>query len=416
MHIAHLKLTNFRNYRHLDLDLPARKIVLEGDNAQGKTNLLEALFFLATTRSPRASNERELIGWGGGDEFFPGARVAARVERAGGPLQLEIVLRAERLPRLAGAAGNNGDAASDDYLASLVTGARKQVRVNGVPRRAADVVGQMKVVMFSAPDIELVAGPPALRRRYLDVSLSQIDNRYLRSLQRYQRVLQQRNHLLRRIQGGEARPEELAFWDQEIVQHGSYITLQRCDLLSSLGPLAREIHRGVTAGQEDLNVRYHPNLHQGWRDAPARAEALSDAFRKDLSKSLGREIAQGMSLVGPHRDDLQFLVKGVDMAMYGSRGQQRAIVESLKLAEAQLMAERTGEAPVLILDDVLSELDSLRQQQLLQAIDPYPQVLITTTGPELIPQDFLSQAIRYRVKSGTVSPVVGRSETLNSDP
>lgn len=409
MHVACLKLSNFRNYRCLELDLPARKMVFEGDNAQGKTNLLEAIFFLATTRSPRAANERELVGWGGGDEFFPGAQLCARVQRDDGELRIEIILRGERSPRQAAASRlpDNGGAAEDDCSAASVTSARKLVRLNGVPRRVTDVVGQMKVVMFSAPDIDLVSGAPSLRRRYMDITLSQIDGRYLRSLQRYQRVLQQRNHLLRRLGEGQAKHEELAFWDNELVQHGSYITLKRCEFVSSLNPLARDVHRRLTSGKEELDIGYVPNVGLQWRSASDAFQALGDAFREGLARLLGREIAQGASLVGPHRDDLQFLAGGIDMGVYGSRGQQRAIVQSLKLAEATLITQQSGEAPVLMLDDVLSELDIRRQRQLLEAVEAYPQVLITTTGAELIPPDFLSRCARFRVKEGTITPVEG---------
>lgn len=407
MHIAHLKLTNFRNYPHLDIDLPASKIILEGDNAQGKTNFLEAIFFLATTRSPRASNERELIGWGGGDEFFPGAQLTARVQRADGILHLEIILSAERPVSQEPSASNHVQAGVEDYLSSGVAAIKKRVRLNGLPRRAADVVGQVKVVMFSAPDIDLVAGAPSLRRRYLDITLCQIDNRYLRSLQRYQKIVLQRNHLLRRIGEGKAQIQELAFWDRELVEYGTYIILRRYELLTSLNPLAREIHCNLTAGCENLEIKYLPSVEGEWLKAAAQSLVLGRNFQDNLTVKQGREIAQGVSLVGPHRDDLQFIASGVDMGVFGSRGQQRAIVQSLKLAEASLIMDRVGEAPILILDDVLSELDSHRQQQLLQAIDPYPQVFITTTGPEFIPVSFLKRSVRFRVKQGAIYPLEG---------
>lgn len=415
MYIAHLKLINFRNYHHLDLELPARKIVIEGDNAQGKTNLLEAIFFLATTRSHRASNERELIGWGGGDEFFPGAQLTARVHKADGEIQLEIILRAERAATQTRNFNRQpASGGAEDYFPSGVASVRKLLRLNGLPRRAADVVGQMNVVMFSAPDIELVAGAPALRRRYLDITLSQLDNRYLRSLQRYQRVIVQRNHLLRRLGEGLAQPQELAFWDKEVVEHGSYITLRRHELISALNSLAQEIHLGLTSGYERLEIKYLPNVARGGSGVLADLSALSaadptlalsQAFHQDLAKARGREIAQGISLVGPHRDDLQFLVNRVDMGVYGSRGQQRAIIQSLKLAEAQLIVDKTDESPVLLLDDVLSELDRQRQEKLLQAIASYSQVIVTTTEPENIPRDFVNQSARFHVREGAIYPV-----------
>ncbi|MDO8635988.1 MAG: DNA replication/repair protein RecF [Dehalococcoidia bacterium] len=407
MHIAHLKLTNFRNYPHLDIGLPARKIVIEGDNAQGKTNFLEAIFFLATTRSHRASNERELIGWGGGDEFFPGAQLCARVQRADSEIQLEIILSAERSLTQAPDPGAHFQTGVDDYLSSDITTVKKKVRLNGLPRRAVDVVGQVKVVMFSAPDIDLVDGAPSLRRRYLDITLCQINNRYLRSLQRYQKIVLQRNHLLRRIGEGKAKIHELDFWDRELIEYGGYIVLQRYELLETLNPLAREIHCNLTSGCEELSITYLPSVSGEWPEATDRDMMLSQSFQRNLAAKRDREIAQGISLVGPHRDDLQFIANRVDLGVYGSRGQQRAVVQSLKLAEASLIVDKTGEAPILILDDVLSELDGHRQLQLLQAVEPYPQVFITTTGADLISKDFLTRSVRFRVKQGIVSPLEG---------
>lgn len=350
--------------------MPPGIIILQGANAQGKTNLLEAIYLLATGRSLRAVSDKELIHWGGS-----GARLAAQVNGKTQPLRLEVVLREDAEP----------------------SGVKKLVRINGVPRRAWDIVGQLFAVMFTAQDIDLVAGPPALRRRYMDIACSQVDFRYRRALQVYQKVLLQRNHLLRRICGGEARPAELAFWDTELVAQGSYLMEKRRELVDALSALTADIHREL-AREEGLEIVYLPSLKA---EAPAQG-TLAQTFSKALLEGRGREVEAGMTLVGPHRDDLGFRAGGVDMAIYGSRGQQRTVIQSLKLAEAHLVQQWVGETPIMLLDDVLSELDEQRRNDLLESISFCEQVFITATDLGLFPAGFLGRAARLQVRSGGV--------------
>ncbi|MCL0072743.1 DNA replication/repair protein RecF [Dehalococcoidia bacterium] len=377
MYLQHLSLTNFRNYIRLELDLPPHVSVFQGGNAQGKSNLLESICFLATTRFSRAVAERELINWDVMAERLPFVRLSANIQKGERATLLEIVLR----PR--SAAHHEGRA--------VVGPIQKYIRVNGVSRRPADLIGQLNMVMFSPRDIDLIGGEPALRRRYLDITNSQVDPQYVRALQRYNKVLSQRNHLLRQIAAGQSRPDELLFWDQELVKAGAYIVLQRQRTIGELNDLANPIHDQLSGGREKLTLQYRPSID---KKEPGGLPEVEQAFTR----------ARGLSLIGPHRDDVGFLVNEIDMGTYGSRGQQRTTALSLKLSEARFMLTQTGESPVLLLDDVLSELDPRRRRHLLGAISNYRQVLITTTDLDRFPSEFLARAEKFRVADGRVEP------------
>ncbi len=395
MRCTHLSLVNFRNYLRLELDLEAGVTVLVGDNAQGKSNLLEALFVLATTKSFRASAERELINWGALAESPAYARIGARVERASGPLRLEILIREDE---------RRFDPLSPQEAMATVT---KRIKVNGVQRRAIDTLGLVNVVLFSPQDIDLVQGSPQVRRRYLDVTIAQTDRRYCRALAHYNKVLLQRNHLLRQIRERHARADQLFVWDQELVRTGAFITWQRWRAVNALHRLAHAIHRDLADQQELLAVHYRASiaLPTPWPEGPAEAvvSALATRFQEQLERARDRELAQGVSLVGPHRDDLAFTVDGRPLNLYGSRGQQRTVALAMKLAEAAYMREQTGEPPILLLDDLMSELDETRRRRVLAALAPDQQVILTTTDLEALTPDFLAAATVLRVTRGLVS-------------
>ncbi|MDP2953547.1 MAG: DNA replication and repair protein RecF, partial [Chloroflexota bacterium] len=270
-------MTNFRNYRSLELDLPPQVTIFQGDNAQGKSNLLEAVYLLATSRSHRTASEKELIHWEAAREGWPFSRLRAEVQGARGGLKIEIAFQAQ--PRV--------EAEAETPALRLT----KRLWINGLPRRASELVGQVKVVLFSSLDIELVAGSPALRRRFLDGTSCQVDARYLRALQRYQRVLLQRNHLLRLIQEDKAVADQLSFWDDELTAVGSYITFQRQRLVADLKGRARRLHRELTGGDEELEVSYLCSLGKEF----AREEEAQVTFREALAARRRREIALGMT-------------------------------------------------------------------------------------------------------------------------
>jgi len=398
--ITHLSLTKFRNYVSLELDLPPHIMVLQGDNAQGKSNLLEAIYILATSRSPRTYSDRELINWDALSEEIPTCRIAAGVQKAGSNLKLEVALSAKAAT----------SPPSEDFFfrwqpSTKGTPVQKRIRINGVVRHPADLIGQLNVVTFSVYDIDLVGGEPALRRRYLDITNSQIDHKYLRCLQRYNRVLWQRNQLLRLIAENKANPDELAFWDQQLVETGAYLIVQREHTVAALDRLAQGIHDELSGGQGKLNLFYFRSIDKQRGREDSQIKETAEVYTKALQAAREKEIAQGMSLVGPHRDDLRFFVDEVDAGIYASRGQQRTVALSLKLAESKFILSATKEHPILLLDDVLSELDARRRHHLLSSAANYQQVLITTTDLDRFEQNFLMQASLFRVAQGCIEPL-----------
>jgi DNA replication and repair protein RecF len=258
--------------------------------------------------------------------------------------------------------------------------------------------------------MEVIDGPPSLRRRYLDITISQVDGGYLRALQRYAKVVLQRNHLLKRVQEGSARREELAFWSQELVREGSYIIRARALTVASLAPLAVAAHAALSEGQEELTLVYQPQLGgavDGFQAATLSQSELAAAFAKVMGQWSEREIGAGASLLGPHRDDLLFHLNGISAATFASRAQQRTIAIALRLAEARYLLERRGESPVLLLDDVLSELDGRRRAAVLAAIADYEQALVTATELDRFLAAFLKNATLFQVAGGSLQAMAG---------
>ena len=382
MYLSRLALTNYRNFQHLELNLPPGLVFLLGANAQGKTNLLEAAYLLAIAKSYRTNVERELIQWSaqklpgkpgipvpqGGEQTI----VSGEVEQQEGRLRVIVGLRVVSEEGAGGA---------------LV---QKQIRVNGVATSAAGLVGCVNAVLFTTTDVDLIQGSPAQRRRFLDILISQVDRAYLRTLQRYQRVLSQRNHLLRLIREGRSAPDDLDYWDSELVKEGSLLVARRDQVVQRLGPLAMQADRGL-AGDEELSVAFQPSVPVG---------DLAGA----LASQRQAEIKAGMTLVGPHRDDLAVAVDGMPAAAYASRGQARTIALALRLAEAVFLREERREEPVLLLDDVLSELDPQRRQRVLEEAASYQQALVTTAEPALVRDAPVRPSAVFLVRQGQAEP------------
>ncbi len=385
MHITHLSLSNFRNYLKLEFDTPQNTSVYWGANAQGKTNLLESICFLATTRFSRSVPDREIINWEALAEKIPFGNVRAEIKKEDRNTEMEIILRPRSL-----AESETGGTAT----------VHKHIKINGIPERAVDLMGQLNMVMFSPKDIDLISEEPALRRRYLDITNSQIDSHYLRSLQRYNKVISQRNHLLRQIAVGHSRPDELTFWNEEMVKSGAYIISQRQETITRINELAEPIHHQLAAGEENLFLKYISSIETDGHTQ--HDNDTENRFTEALGAIREKELARGQSLIGPHRDDIQFFINDVNIGHYGSRGQQRTVALSLKLAESKFMLNRTGETPVLLLDDVLSELDIRRREHLLETVSDYQQVLITTTDLDRFPADYLDGAEKFEVRNGAI--------------
>ncbi len=387
LHITHLSLISFRNYLNLEIDLPDSICVFWGTNSQGKTNLLESICFLATTRFSRSVPDREIINWNALKEKIPFGSIRAQIRKGNRDTELEIILRPRSLAESEAAEGAN---------------IHKHIKVNGIARRAFNLMGELNTVMFSPRDIDLIGEEPSLRRRYMDITNSQINSQYLRYLQRYTRILSQRNHLLRQIAAGKSRPDELDFWDGEMVKSGACIVSERQKTIAGISELAEPIHRQLSGGEENLAIKYISSIDKV--NPAAQDTDTENSFATALRAIRKKELARGQSLVGPHRDDLQFFVNDINIGHYGSRGQQRTVALSLKLAEAEFMLMRTGETPVLLLDDVLSELDKQRREHLLEAVCAYQQVLITATDLDRFPADFLNRVHEFEVKNGAIFP------------
>jgi len=356
--LRRLQLRNHRNYAHLDLTPGPGVNVFIGDNGQGKTNLLEAVAMLALSASPRTRRDGEVVG-----PIAAATRIEAEVESGGTVIELAIALTMD------------GDRA------------RRVIEVDGVRRRAFDLPGHFRVTLFWPDDLGLIKAGPELRRRFLNQMLVQVEPGYARALAGLKRVLEQRNSLLKKMAGGEAGGDLPEAWDQELVTIGGEVSAARARAVRELQPEAERCHSEISGG-ERLEIEYlgpPQNL----------AEAVHNSHPEDVKR--------GFTSVGPHRDDVRIALGGRDARAYGSQGQQRTAVVSLKLAEANVVAERTGERPVLLLDDVLSELDLDRRSALLAQVAGAGQVIITSveTGP--FPPDLMSRARVWTVLGGEIS-------------
>jgi DNA replication and repair protein RecF len=400
MHLKHLSLTHFRNYVRLELDLPTGLTIVQGQNAQGKSNLLEAVVYLATSKSLRAGSDVELVNWLVREEPYPFARLAAEVVRGEKTEHIDITLMPGK---------GNGR-----Y--------RKQVRINGVNKRSMDLVGMMRTVIFRPEDVDLVSGSPGQRRRYLDIALCQIEPAYCRALSHYQKVLAQRNALLRNLAEQRAANvrEQLRYWDEKLVESGGYVVARRQWFINELEKDAALVHLDLSGGVERLHLRYLPSFDPGQQPANAHApypstqvlrergvsyadltpEQARASFLAHLSAGRSRDLAAGMTLIGPHRDDLGFYLGERNLRAYGSRGQQRTAALASKLAEVSIMARVSGESPILLLDDVMSELDATRRAMLLEVIPTVKQAIVTTTDWDYFTLKLLEHAYRLQVHEG----------------
>lgn len=376
MYLAALQLRNFRNYPELALEFSPGLNVVFGNNAQGKTNLLEAVYVLATGKSHRAGRDQELICHGAQE-----LRVRARVTRQTGTLDLELLFSHET---------------------------RKSLKINGIPeKRIATLVGKLAVVFFSPDDLMLVKGPPAGRRRFLDIELSQVSSTYLHHLQVYTKVLTQRNSLLRQIADGQGNPRLLDILDEQLLDAGSQLVARRVRAVERLAALAAQYHRTLTEGKEELVLYYSStaaSTADGRFPAPPAPGEVRERLAALLKKRRHEELARATTVVGPHRDDLAVVINRLDARQYGSQGQQRTAVLSLKLAELYFMREEIGEFPVLLLDDVASELDPTRRHYLVNAFENGIQTLVSCTDLEdLAARSWPADHRVFRVESGRVT-------------
>jgi DNA replication and repair protein RecF len=364
-----IKVKQFRNYPEVAIELDPSVNVLIGENAQGKTNMLEAIYVLAMAKSHRTPHDKELIQWG---ESY--AKIEGRVSKNSGSIPLELT----------------------------ISGKGKKAKANHLERkRLSQYIGLCNVVMFAPEDLQLVKGSPSLRRRFLDIEIGQIQPVYLHSLSQYQKVLQQRNALLK--QPNRSTPSLLAMFDiltEQLIEFGAELIERRYRFINRLRDWANQIHQSITNGREHLNIRYCSSVSEVSEDMDLSRikEVLVTAFERIK----GKELDRGLTLIGPHRDDLEFYVNEKNVQTFGSQGQQRTTALSLKLAEIELIASEVGEYPLLLLDDVLSELDDLRQTHLLSTFKEKVQTIVTTTNVSGIDHEMLKDARSFHVKEGTI--------------
>jgi DNA replication and repair protein RecF len=397
MYLNHLSLTNFRNFARLDMDIPRRVVLLTGNNAQGKTSVLEAIYFLAAFTSFQTHTDRQLVNFIEARKELAVGRLVAEYTRGLAKHRLEVRLVLE-------AAGVTGQRL------------RKEILLDGVKRPLAEVIGHFNAVIFVAQMTEIIEGGPEARRRYLNLALAQTMPGYARQLSEYAEALSQRNALLKQLaeRGGDL--SQLDFWDDSISRSGSAIILRRIQAVQEIDKLAARIHRELTQETEVLRLHYQPAYdplpHPEGQIAmalktPVQRNGLSEevirqGFLDALVQTRNEEIRRGMTVLGPHRDELRFLANGIDLSDYGSRGQVRTALLALKLAEIEWMKARTGQWPVLLLDEVLAELDIQRRLDLLRYLDKIEQAVLTTTDLKLFAPEFVEKAEVWQVEAGTI--------------
>jgi len=393
MYLSHLTLSEFRNYRQLNCTLGPGLFLFYGENAQGKTNLLEAVSMLSTATSFHASSDREVVNWDAPDHI---ARLEATVIRHEGDAHIELVVFDPSpfpLP-------TSDTVQTPRHSIEIPTNTpRKRIKVNDLPRRAIDLIGQIKVVLFAPTDLHLVDGSPDERRRFLDRALCQLSPRYCQDVVKYRKVVQQRSALLKRIRDMQEDARLLDFLDDQLIALAASIIDERYMMVTALNPIASEFQAAISGKREDLQIVYRPSLHI---DGTLHGVEVKQHYLEQLRGVRKKELLQGVCLLGPHRDDLEFVVNGVNMLTYGSRGQQRTAALSTKLAELAYMRDNTGDEPILLLDDVFSELDHLRREYLLTQVQQYQQVFLTATDLTGFPPEIVTQAHLYHVENGTI--------------
>ena len=358
MIIKRLELADYRNYETLDLEFDQGTNILYGDNAQGKTNILEAIYLAATTKSHKGSKDKEIIGFGKEE-----AHIRTYLEKEGVGTRVDMHLRK---------AGSKGIAIDGQKI-----------------KKAAELLGLCNVVFFSPEDLSIIKNGPAERRRFVDMELCQLDSFYLYNLNHYNKIVNQRNKLLKDMYMNPELKDTLAIWDSQLVSFGSKIIERRKLFVDQLNEIIYEIHKKLSGGKEELIISYEPDV-------------AIEEFEKSLRYNQDRDIRMKQTSIGPHRDDFAFLNKDVDIRKYGSQGQQRTAALSLKLSEIELVKKIAKDTPILLLDDVLSELDSNRQNYLLNSIGDI-QTIITCTGLEEFVNNRFEVNKIYKVNNGVVT-------------
>jgi DNA replication and repair protein RecF len=398
MKINHLSLTNFRNFARLDVDVPGGPVLLVGANGEGKTSILEAIYFLATFTSFQAKHDREMVNFLAAREPLAVGRIVALFERGSENHRLEVRLIKETN-------GINGS-----------TRLRKEILLDGLKKKMGEVLGKFTAVLFLPQMVEVIEGSPEERRRFLNLAMSQTIPGFSQTLADYTQTLTQRNALLKQLQEFGGDVNQLEYWDELLAAKGAELILLRIRVILELERTAARNHHELTRGESVLRLAYQP-AYDPLPEVPGQfALPISDplnrsglsmddirqGFSEHLSAQRDADIRRGTTIVGPHRDELRFLENGIDLGTYGSRGQVRTAMLSLKIAEMTWMEERTGHPPVLLLDEALAELDPTRRADLLDYLTSNGQTLMTTTDLDLFSRQFVEAANLWEVREGRI--------------
>lgn len=399
MYLTHISLTNFRNFARLDIAVPSRSILLVGANAQGKTSLLEAIYFLATFTSFQADSDRQLINFLATQEELAVARIVAEYTRGAKKHHIEVRI-IQQVNSING----------EPHL-------HKEVLFDGIKRKLGDVYCQFNAVMFLPQMLTVIDGAPETRRRYLNLLLAQIVPGYADNLSAYSQTVSQRNALLKQLGERNGQMAELIYWDEQLAALGAQLIFDRIQVVRDLEHLAAQIHAELTHGSEVLRLVYQPAYDPLPQPAGQYAlpletpldrsniplDKIRQGFLERLEQLHAEEIGRGVTTIGPHRDELRMLANGIDLGKYGSRGQDRTAMLALKLAEVAWMKEKTGHWPVLLLDEVLAELDADRRVDLLARLTDTEQVFLTTTDLNLFTPEFTHEATLWQIQSGRLT-------------
>ncbi|HEO8420264.1 DNA replication/repair protein RecF [Niallia sp. FSL W8-0635] len=371
MYIDELLLRNYRNYEELDISFENKVNVILGENAQGKTNVMESIYVLAMAKSHRTSNDKELICW---DKEY--AKIEGRLVKTHGKVPMQLVV------------SKKGKKAKFNHIEQ---------------RKLSQYIGNMNVVMFAPEDLNLVKGSPQIRRRFIDMEIGQISPVYLHDMGQYQKILHQRNTYLKQLQMNKQTDHTmLEILTEQFIDMAVKVVAKRFEFLHLLEKWAVPIHKGISRGLETLEIRYKPSVDVSEDQDLSKMKSVYEEKFQNLKK---REIDRGITLFGPHRDDMLFYVNNRDVQTFGSQGQQRTTALSIKMAEIELIYSEIREYPILLLDDVLSELDDYRQSHLLNTIQGKVQTFVTTTSVDGIDHHTLKEAATYQVESGTIKKI-----------
>jgi len=399
MYLNHLSLTNFRKFARLDIDLPKQVVLLSGDNAQGKTTILESIYFLAAFTSFQTHSDRQVVNLNEvSRDSLTVARLVAEYRREQRRHRIEVRIILEPVGVL------NGQRL------------RKEILLDGVKKPASEIFGHFNAVIFVPQMSQIIEGPPEERRRYLNLALAQSVPAYAHVLSEYNQALTQRNALLKALNENGGSRDQLQVWDETLSRLGSQIILWRIEAIQRMEHLATTVHHELTHGNEILRLAYepaydplaHPSGQLGMKidtvvdRSSLTLDEIQNGYQDRLHDLRNEEVARGVTTIGPHRDEVRFLANDFDLGNYGSRGQIRTALLSLKLAEVNWMKERTGEWPVILLDEVMAELDVQRRADLLKYVGESEQVLFTTTDLNLFAPGFVENSEVWRVASGKV--------------